>query len=50
MKCEGWCDGGMHVGEVVTVVVTGFGLRWNYCQSAIAYDRGNGFTVEVVES
>ncbi len=54
MKCEGTCrDEGLCVGEVKNVYVSGNGwiTPWvfRYCETAIAVDKSNGFTVEEVD-
>lgn len=54
MKCQGECNKrGECAGDVRRVNVTGNGwiLPWvfNYCETAIANDKGNGFTVEEAE-
>jgi hypothetical protein len=49
MVCEGECD--KHYGEVQHVHVFTLSQDWgyfNYCDNAIAKDRSNGFTVEII--
>ncbi len=55
MNCEGDCihTHGEHAGEVVPVIVKGYGMPWdihfNYCANAIAEDLYRGFTVDIVD-
>jgi len=47
LECGGGCE--EHKGEVVPVTVSGNGwstiFEFNYCESAIEYDKNNGWIV-----
>ena len=52
-ECDGRCSINQGcVGEIQRVRVSGRGEYWgefNYCQTAIDIDRGNGLIVKVIE-
>ena len=54
-KCKGSCDRETdtgHVGEVKLVNVSDGTIDWGdhwYCDTAIARDRANGFTVTIIK-